>query len=40
MWGKFKELNPKVKWVIAIVVVGLAVLSVMYGSPSPDVVSS
>ena len=36
MWEKFKALSPKAKWGIAIVVAVLIVLSVMYGSPSPQ----
>ena len=38
MWEKFKALSPKVKWGIAIVIAVVAVLSAMYGSPSPEVV--
>jgi hypothetical protein len=39
MWKKFKELNPKVKWGITIVVAVIVVVAAIWGSPSPDVSS-
>ena len=39
MWVKFQTLDPKVKWVIGVVIAVMFVLAAIYGSPSSDVVS-
>jgi len=40
MWERFKSLDGKVKMGIVAALVVFVILSVIWGSPSPDVVSS